>query len=531
VNPDGSAGGRIAAGVDITALRTTEMERRVEAERAQFRARMLDAVGQAVIATDLAGNVTYWNRAAEQLYGWTAAEAIGRKVVELTPTDASREQAAAIMDALQRGEPWSGEFEAKRKAGERFPALVTDAPILDDAGQLVGIVGISSDLTERRELERQLRQAQKMEAIGRLAGGIAHDFNNLLTAINGHSSMLLEDLPDDSPFRDDIRQILNAGDRAAALTRQLLAFSRKQVLEERAVDVCKLISDMQRLLRRLIPERIDLLIAMDDTPIVARADPDQLGQVVMNLLVNAGDAIEGAGRISIRVAAIELTPDMASAIPWAVHAGPYAQLLVEDTGAGMHPELLTHIFDPFFTTKPAGKGTGLGLSTVFGIVKQSGGHVLVESEPGRGSTFKVLLPLAQERPDEGIVDATPTAARPGGLVLLVEDEAAVRNLASRVLQRLGYRVLTAANGREALEIADAHGGRIDLVVTDVVMPELSGVELVDRLHERYPTIKVVLMSGYSEADLRGEVRTRGAFMVKPFTPDSLGRVVADALSA
>jgi two-component system cell cycle sensor histidine kinase/response regulator CckA len=508
-----------------------EHDRRRDAERAQFRARLLEAVGQGVIATAMDGSVTYWNQAAERLYGWTAAEAAGRQVTELTPSLHTRAQASAIMDALRRGESWTGEFEVQRKDGSRFCALVTDTPFLDDAGNLVGIVGVSSDLTERKELEGQLRQAQKMEAIGRLAGGIAHDFNNLLTAINGHARLLLEDLPADSPLANDAHQILSAGDRAAALTRQLLAFSRKQVLEKRAVDLRRVAGDMEQMLRRLIPERIELILETDDQPVVVRVDPGQLGQVLLNLVVNAGDAIEGAGRVTIGVGHTAMTPELAARIPWTVPPGRYAHLTVQDTGSGIPDDVLDQIFDPFFTTKPEGRGTGLGLSTVYGIVKQSDGYVLVDTEQGVGTTFRVLLPVTTDVPEEAVQEPEPARIRKGATVLLVEDDSAVRTLAMRVLDRVGYRVLAATNGRDAIEIAAANPD-IDLVLSDIVMPEMSGGELVDQLRETHPDLKVVLTSGYSEADLQGDVRHRGAaFLAKPFTPESLRRCIASVLGA
>lgn len=508
-----------------------EQERRRDAERAQFRAQLLEAVGQAVIATGMDGTVTYWNKAAERLYGWTAAEAAGKQMTDLTPSSHSLAQGHSIMEALRGGRTWAGEFEVQRKDGSRFPALVTDTPFMDDSGNLVGIVGVSSDLTERKGLEGQLRQAQKMEAIGRLAGGVAHDFNNLLTAINGHARMVLDDLPVESLLANDVRQILSAGDRAAGLTRQLLAFSRKQVLEQRAVEVRRLAGDMEQMLRRLVPERIELVLKTADQPVIARADPGQLGQVLMNLVVNASDAIDAAGRITITVDETTVTPEHAAGVVWSVRTGRYTQLTVQDTGSGIPVHVMDQIFEPFFTTKPEGLGTGLGLSTVYGIVKQSGGHVIVDSEPGVGTTFRVLLPVATDVPEEAVEVRETSRPLKGYTILLVEDDGAVLTVAMRALERSGCRVLTATNGREALEVAAANPD-IDLVLSDLVMPLMSGGELADRLRETHPDMKIVLTSGYSEADLRGEVRQKGAaFLAKPFTLDSLRRVITDVLSA
>ena len=435
------------------------------------------------------------------------------------------------METLRAGDTWSGELEMQRVDGTSFHALVANAPILDEDGQLVGVIGVSSDVTERRLLEDQLRQAQKMEAIGRLAGGVAHDFNNLLTAIKGHSALLLEDLPADSPHADDVDQILRSADRAAALTRQLLAFSRKQLLEERSVDLADVVLEMKPMLLRLVPERIALIVEEAESCVV-RADPSQLTQVVMNLVVNAADAIEASGRIILRVEKVDLSPEDIAAIPWPVDAGSYAQLAVIDDGSGMAPAVLERIFEPFFTTKGEGRGTGLGLSTVYGIVKQSAGHVITESEPGVGTSFRVLLPRRAGEADQ--VQQTEASAHSfeGGVILLVEDDAAVRALARRVLNRAGYDVLDASDGREALRLAEQYSTTIDLVLSDVVMPELGGVELADHLRERYPGLKVVLTSGYSEAEVSGAVRRRGsAFLVKPFTPESLLRVVAETLAS
>ncbi|MEX2374942.1 MAG: ATP-binding protein, partial [Dehalococcoidia bacterium] len=355
---------------------------------------------------------------------------------------------------------------------------MTNAPILDAGGTLIGVIGVSSDVTEQRQLEEQLRQAQKMEAVGRLAGGIAHDFNNLLTAVNGYAMFLLNDLPAGSQFREDAEQILNAGERAADLTHQLLAFSRRQVLEERNVDLSDVVVGLEKLLIRLVPERIRLRVACSGDTTVVRADPGQLHQVVMNLVMNAVDAIEEDGSISIEVEPVELHTSDTREIPWHVEPGPYVRLSVQDTGSGVSPEVLKHVFEPFFTTKPEGQGTGLGLSTVYGIVKQSGGHIFLDSEPGHGSTFRVLLPRVGVKADQ--VPERPAMIPPveGGVVLLVEDEEAVRTITRRILVRAGYKVVEAANGREALELA---AGGIDLVISDVVMPDLGGVELQKRL--------------------------------------------------
>ena len=532
ITPDGRPGGTIATGFDLTERRASEELRAAAVSRLHFQARLLDAVGQAVIATDLDGRVVYWNAAAESLYGWSAEEAIGQLLAEIAPADAAPEIRSEAMDALYSGRSWTGEFQVRRRDGSTFSASVTDAPIVNADGNLSGFIRVASDVTEQKQLADRLRQAQKMEAIGRLAGGVAHDFNNLLTAIKGHAALLLEELDTASDHADDVRQILSSADSAAALTRQLLAFSRKQVLESRDVELSTLSRELEPMLRRLIPERISFEVDAAGSETVVRADPTQLHQVVMNLVVNAVDAIEDTGAIRLAVKPMIISPDDAAAFPWHVVPGPYVCVSVQDSGHGMEPDVAKQIFEPFFTTKPEGRGTGLGLATVYGIVKQTGGHIRVHSEPGAGSRFDVLLPRSDAVPEEtspAPVALPPRKAR-GETVLLVEDDDFVRSLARRVLSRTGYDVLTARNGIEALEIAEKKADSIDLVVSDVIMPEMGGGQLVDRLRERYPDLKVILTSGYSEEELRGEIRHKAAgFLVKPFTPEKLTSLIARVL--
>ena len=533
VNPDGSAGGRIAAGIDITELRRTEEESRRAADRLRLQASLLEAVGQAVIATDLGGRIIYWNRAAEDLYGWPREEALGQSVLEITPDQHGDGLASDIFEALRMGGIWTGTVEARRRDGSAFQAMVTDAPLYDDQGALAGVIGVSTDMTERIELEDRLRQAEKMEAIGRLAAGVAHDFNNLLTAVEGHASFLLDELDPESRLREDVEEIRSAGRRAADLTRRLLAFSRKQALQERHLDLVQTTFELETMLRRIVPERIELEVRGAPEPVVVRADPTQLHQIVMNLVVNAVDAIEAGGRVTLAVDDRLVTPKEAADIPWDMEPGRYARLTVADTGSGMSREVLAHIFEPFFTTKPEGHGTGLGLSSVFGIVKQSGGHILVDSGPGQGTTFEVLLP---QRPTEHVETGVDAAAaylrkKTVAVVLLVEDEVAVRRVARRVLTREGCTVLEAANGEEALALVDQHDGAIDVVLSDVVMPDMGGIELQKRLGERYPDIGMVLTSGYSEAEVQGDIRGMGVtFVPKPFTPESLMHGIWEAMN-
>src|SRR5438552_5553994 len=353
--------------------------------------------------------------------------------------------------------------------------------VRDASGKVTRIVGIAEDITELQRTQDQLFRAQKMEAIGRLAGGVAHDFNNLLTAIIGHAELVLEDVRAGDPLRQDLEEILKAGQRAAILTRQLLAFSRQQVLEPRVLDPNALVADMDKMLRRLIGEDIELLTVLADRVGAIKGDGGQLEQVIMNLAVNARDAMPAGGKLTIETANAELDEAYAHSHE-PVRPGPYVMLAMSDTGSGMSEEVKARIFEPCFTTKEAGKGTGLGLATVYGIVKQSGGYVWVYSEVGRGSAFKVYLPQVDEAP-EALTARAPAVGTAGGTetILVVEDEAMVRSLARISLGKRGYRVLEAANGAEALQLAQQHQERIHLMVTDLVMPGLTGHELSERL--------------------------------------------------
>ncbi len=405
------------------------------------------------------------------------------------------------------------------------------AHAIEFAGRPARLV-LARDVTEQRRLEAQLRQAQKMEAVGRLAGGIAHDFNNLLTAILGSAQLALRELEPSHTVREDLEEIRRAGLRAADLTRQLLAYSRRQVVAPKVIDLNEAVRNLDSMLRRLIREDIELVLTLSPTPLAVRSDPGQIEQVVINLVVNARDAMPQGGRITIRAEAVLLDaqqPDNSPPAP----PGPYVHLAVSDTGSGVSPEARAHLFEPFFTTKELGKGTGLGLATVYGIVKQNGGFIYVDSEPGAGTTVRVYLP-----PVSGPIPTdVPTvgAALAGGseTVLLVEDEAAVRQFARRALEASGYVVLVAPDGAEALTLADRHEGPIDVLLTDVVMPGIAGPELARRLTERRPTLRVLFCSGYTDdATVLEGVREAGtAFLQKPFAPEDLIRKLREVLSA
>ena len=527
--------GRVAASFD-------EMAAKVEAaaRSREDTFRLLDVVlnsapiGFALLDREL--RYLRVNDALAQLNGQPAAAHIGRRASELQPEldDGRKDMLRSVLDErrplvdvelLRRGNR-TGAAERQLRASF-FPVAVIDGPPL-------GIGMFVAETTERRGLEAQLQQAQKMEAVGQLAGGIAHDFNNLLTVITSYGAMVMADLPRESPHATDVQEILNAANRASSLTRQLLAFSRRQVLQPHVLDLNELTGNLEKMLRRLLREDIQLVTRFDPQLALVNADAGQLEQVIVNLVVNARDAMPRGGRISIETSNVTLGegygPMHANTMP-----GPYVLLTVSDTGKGMDKTTQAHIFEPFFTTKPIGQGTGLGLSTVYGIIKQSGGYVWVYSELDRGTTFKVYLPAVAGalKPNEAERDAQ--AQPPGGpeRILLVEDEPNVRRIAKRILERNGYTVLEASNGAEALRVLERRQDPIALVLTDLVMPEMGGRELASKLRIVSPTSRILFMSGYTEdAVLRQSVMEPGAiFLDKPFTFDTLIRKVREALAA
>jgi PAS domain S-box-containing protein len=417
------------------------------------------------------------------------------------------------------------------RQGDRVISLtVKSAPILDEEGKIVAAVAAFIDSTARRSLEAQVGQTSKMEAVGQLAGGIAHDFNNLLTVIMSYGAMLVERL-DPGEDREDVQEITEAADRAAGLTRQLLAFSRQQVMQPRVMDVNDVIGGLEKMLRRLIGEDVELLITLDPRVEAINADPGQLEQVLMNLVVNSRDAMPVGGRLTITTSNSELSAESAAGT---LHppAGEYVTLTVSDTGTGMSRAVQQRIFDPFFTTKGQGLGTGLGLATVYGIVKQSGGEIYVYSEVGRGTTFRIYFPRfilgTEERPHE----AAPTEVPRGSeSILLVEDDSNLRALVARVLRSRGYTVHIADGGIEALVVASDPATLLDAVITDVVMPGMNGREVVEKLLESRPEMGSLLMSGYTDDDVlrRGVLHGETAFLQKPFTPDQLARKIRTVL--
>ncbi len=421
----------------------------------------------------------------------------------------------------------------RRKDGSLLNVQLTVRAVRNAAQQVECYETFVRDVTEQRRLQQQLVQAQKMEAVGRLAGGIAHDFNNLLTVITSYSELLLGDLAPNDPNREDVEEVRKAAEGAASLTRQLLAFSRQQVLEPRVVQLNVVVDGLRKMLQRVIGEDVEFTTTLAPDLHAVRADVGQLEQVLMNLAVNARDAMPTGGKLTIETANVELDADYT----WKHHsavAGHFAMLAVSDTGVGMDEATKARIFEPFFTTKGPGKGTGLGLATVYGIVKQSGGFIWVYSEPGHGTSFKIYLPPVDEPVDQAAVSPAATGV-PGGTetVLVVEDSAAVRAVTRQVLQRQGYTILEAPNGAAALHVAARHHGPIHLLLTDVVMPALSGRPLAERLAQLRPETQVLYTSGYTDDSIvrHGILELGIAYLQKPFTPDSLARKVRDVLDS
>lgn len=467
------------------------------------------------------------NQRACQLYGFSREEFIGMSLEALS-IDLSAGK-LRIAETLSKGERVSFETTQRRRDGREM-FLEVNAALVEYKDQQA-ILSVNRDITERRQLEDQFRQAQKMEAIGRLAGGVAHDFNNLLTAITGYSQLLMMNLPKDNPIRSDIEEIFKAGERAASLTRQLLAFSRKQVLQPSNLNINAIVADVERMLRRLIGEDIDIVIALAPGLGNVKADRGQIEQVIMNLVVNARDAMPRGGKLTLETSRVILDENYVRG-HIGVKPGSYVMLAVSDTGCGMDKETQTRIFEPFFTTKEQSKGTGLGLSTVYGIVKQSGGDIWVYSEVGRGTTFKLYLPLIAETAGvSSQLDIGQELRRGTETILLVEDEAVLCRLNARVLHDQGYTVLEAESGKEALEISSEYDGEIHLLLTDVVMPELSGNALLTEILPARPDIKVLFVSGYSDDAVvhHGVLDSGAPFLSKPFRPETLARKVREVL--
>lgn len=511
---------------DITARK--RMEETIRSSEQRYR-ELFEYANDIIYTHDLDGNFSSLNDAGRQVMGYTIEEILSMSLADVvSPED--REKAGQII-GRHNGDDGAATYQLEMvaKDGKHIPTEVNTRLIYQD-GNPVGVQGIARDLTQRRLLEDQLHQAQKMEGIGRLAGGVAHDFNNVLTAIIGYSQLAIGRVDPADPLRRDLEEIRDAGGRAAQLTNQLLAFSRKQVLQSKVFDLNGTVSGISKMLVRVIGEDIEMTTRLESGLGLVKADPGQIEQVIINLAVNARDAMPLGGKITLETANVDLAADYTRSR--VIKPGSYVMLAVSDTGCGMDTKTLSHIFEPFFTTKERGKGTGLGLATVYGIVNQSGGYIWVFSELGMGTTFKVYLPAVEGVQDAPVkVERVETSPRGTETIMVVEDEQSVRALAGTVLRALGYSVLEAASGPEAIQIAAAHAGPIPLLLTDVVMPQMSGRELAELMIAVRPDIKVLFASGYTDDAIvhHGVLEAGIAFLQKPFTPSSLARKVREVL--
>jgi PAS domain S-box-containing protein len=525
----------LLAVIAVLVRRTRAQEdtiRRQVARETSLKARfddLFERVSDILIVHDREGRITSVNRAAERVTGYTRDE--------LRVLDPNWIVDQAYLDMVRRlleggpdGEPRTTRTELQPRKGQKIPVEV-DARVLTGDGQAVGLTAIVRDLSEQSRLEAELRQAQKMEAVGRLATGIAHDFNNLITVLLGYSDELIESVPADSDWRKPVEEIRRATERASSLTQQLLAFSRRQASVSQAVDLNAVIANMEDMLRRLLGAEIRLSLQLAEglgAMGAIRADAPQIGQILMNLAVNARDAMPNGGALMIETANMQLGPEHLDIVP-----GPHVMLAVTDSGTGMTADVQKRLFEPFFTTKGAGQGTGLGLSMVQAIVRQNGGHITVQSEPGHGSTFRIYFPRANEEaaPLRPVLPARPQA-RGSGVVLLAEDDRSVRRLVVTELTRRGFEVIEAPDGRVALELAQSHEGRIDVLVTDVVMPRMNGADLAKAMAGVRPEVKILFISGHPERAGAGLDPTGVPnLLMKPFTADTLAAKISELVAA
>ncbi len=504
------------------------------AER-NFVSAVLDTAAAIVLVLDTEGRVARFNRACEEITGYGSDDLQGKLVWEILATPEERDRVRQVLEMVKHGmcPPKSETFLLTRQGRKRRISW-SNAILQDRHHRPAFLISTGIDITDKKGLEEQLLHAQKMEAVGRLAGGIAHDFNNLLTAISGFSELVIESLGDQDPRRRDMEEIRKAGARAECLTRQLLAFSRKQVLQPQVLDLNAVILDIEAMLRRLMREDVEVVLDLQHDIDAIRADRGQMEQVLINLAVNARDAMPQGGRLTISTANV-IHGGQSTDLRTSLGKGAYVVLTVRDTGTGIDEDSLPYLFEPFFTTKPLGKGTGLGLSTVYGIVDQSGGGIGIETGKHGGTAFHIYLPRSEgaSRAKRPLLKSEQLSPKGVETILLVEDDDEVRSVIYRILSRVGYAVLNARDGQEAVELFSSHGGPIHLLVTDIVMPKMSGPELLRKLAGKRPGVRVLYVSGHTqEQSVRElEVAHDAAFLQKPFSPDVLARRVREVLDA
>jgi len=512
-----------------------ELHRRTAEQLGEYRSRLasiIDSSEDAIIGKNLDGTIASWNKGAERIYGYTPEEVVGKHISLLAPTDRP-DEIPEILQKTARGESVE-HYESVRvtKDGRHLDVSISVSPLRDAKGDIVGASAIARDITAQKRAEGQLQQSQKMEAIGRLAGGVAHDFNNILGIINACTEFLRDRIDPNAESSVYVENIKKATERGSSLTHQLLTFSRTPAIQPCILDLNERLKDISKLLRPLMGDDVEVLVVSKSPSAVVEADPGQLDQVLVNLAVNARDAMPRGGKFILETRAMKFDEAFAEQHQ-AMAAGRYVLLAISDTGNGMDEATVSRVFEPSFTTKEAGKGTGLGLATVYGIVKQSAGHILVYSEPGHGTTFKIYLPSADHKIGLESKPEVETVApkRQGTTILLVEDDEIMRSLTRQLLQEHGYTVVEADDGKSALEWVESHPGPIDLLLTDVVMRHMSGPELVEHLNASHPTLKVVYMSGYTgELIAEREVLQRGITLLeKPFTRTVLLNTIHAAL--
>lgn len=501
--------GVVVSSRDITERRQTEAQIRLQSHA-------LEAASNGIVITDIAGTILWVNEAFSQMTGYSLYEAVGKNPRILKSGEQSVRSYEELWSTILDGRTWNGELINRRKDGSLYFERQTITPVRNKEGEITHFIAIKLDISSEKRLEAQFRQSQKMEAVGRLAGGVAHDFNNLLTIILWQSDWLLMERTGDSLLRKSLTEIKNAAQRAAGLTRQLLAFSRKQIFQVKVGDLNDIVRGVDPMIRRLLGEDVEFVTLFGQDLKKIKVDAAQIEQVIMNLAVNARDAMPSGGKLVIETLQVQMDAKAAGHYPGLV-PGDYVLLKVKDNGMGMPAEVKAHLFEPFFTTKEKGKGTGLGLATCYGIVKQSKGYLYVESEPEKGATFLVFLPPSEETMALETAASVPKLPRGTETVLVAEDEELMRGLATQILTRQGFQVLEACNGLEALKMAEKHPDKIHLLLTDMVMPYMGGSELAEKFSQAYPNVKILFTSGYTDHSVVQKWIDKGCrFLQKPY---------------